>query len=190
MEESDNIDLSSELPVERSNIEEEDEVYLALHHGSGKLGGAFYNVTEGILYVINDLVDPLPQCRLVLAILTQLSPKYLLVSSRHHDVYDKAVQDLNETGSTSAAEKSSTLQDSTLADMSTKLNDYFPNMTIKILSPKEFGLESGRRRVYSQRLPGESQDQSAEDHHLMIHSLINQVRSPYPAIKSSILTKK
>ena len=38
---------------------------------------------------------------------------------------------------------------------------------------KDFGLESCRRRVFSQKLPGESDNQTVEDHHLMVHSLIN-----------------
>lgn len=34
-------------------------------------------------------------------------------------------------------------------------------------------MESAKRRVLSQKLPGEAQNQSAEDHHLLIHSLVN-----------------
>ena len=38
---------------------------------------------------------------------------------------------------------------------------------------KEFGRESCRNRVFSQKLPGETEFQSSEDHHLRVHSLVN-----------------
>ena len=54
-----------------------------------------------------------------------------------------------------------------------RLEDVFQNIKILVLPPKEFSLESCRRRVHSLKLPGETDQLSVEDHYLKINSLIN-----------------
>ncbi len=180
-----------QLPANRSEFEEEDEIYLSLYHGSGKLGGAFYDTNEGILYVINDLADPPPKYKIVLAILAQLNPKHLLLCSRHKDAFAKASNMRKNTNPSSnttetteefdetEAKTSTHVEDSTIGAELTGLTEATFNETVggvenvKVLPSKEFGLDSGKRRILSQKLPGESDKQSSEDHHLLIHSLIN-----------------
>ena len=129
-------DTTSELRANRSEPEEEEEIYLALHHGSGYLGGAFYHVNEGVLYVMNDLPDPAPQYKLVLSLLNQLNAKYLLVSSRHNEAFEQAAEDLEETTTTSTS-----IEDSTFVEMNTttatcKLKELYQHLHIKVLSAK------------------------------------------------------
>ena len=66
--------------------------------------------------------------------------------------------------------RSSNIEDSSLGDMSavSKLEDWFQNVKIKVLPPKEFSLDSCRRRVHSLKLPNETEQQSVEDHHLKV----------------------
>lgn len=51
--------------ADRSEVIECDDIYLSMFHCAQQLGAAFYNVSDGILYVMNDLADPAPQHRLV-----------------------------------------------------------------------------------------------------------------------------
>ena len=136
-------DTTSELRVNRTNrseAEEEEEIYLALHHGSGYLGGAFYNVSEGVLYVMNDLPDPAPQYKLALSLLNQLNAKYLLVSSRHNEAFEQAAEDLNHGEETTTI--STSIEESTFADMNTtaattgKLKELYQHLHIKVLYAK------------------------------------------------------
>ena len=128
---------ANELRLNRSEVEEEEEIYLALHHGAGYLGAAFYNVGHGILYVMNDLPDPAPQYKLVLALLNQLNAKYLLVSSRHNEAFEQAAEDLEETAETTTT--STSIEDSTLMDINStagKLKELYQHLHIKVLSAK------------------------------------------------------
>ena len=177
----DNNDSSEEIRLDRSEIEAEDDLlYLSLFHGAGKLGAAYYNVTEGILHVMSDMDDPAPHFKLVLTVTAQLNPKHLLICSRHNEAFAKAAKDqiteVTAEDSTLATEtRSSHIEDSSLGDMSavSKLEDVFQNIKIKVLPPKDFSLESSRRRVLNLKLPNENEQQSAEDHYLKINSLIN-----------------
>ena len=131
---------NSELRLNRSEVEEEEEIYLALHHGAGYLGAAFYNVGHGILYVMNDLPDPAPQFKLALALLNQLKAKYLLVSSRHNEAFEQAAEDLEETA-TETTTTSTSIEDSTFVEMNStsttsKLKDLYQHLHIKVLSAK------------------------------------------------------
>ena len=86
--------FDEELRVDRSEIEnEEDVLYLSLFHGAGKLGAAFYNLTDGILHVMNDMADPSPHFKLVLTVTAQLNPMHLLICSRHNEAFTKAAKD-------------------------------------------------------------------------------------------------
>ena len=132
-------DTTNELRANRSEVEEEEEIYLALHHGSGYLGGAFYNVNEGVLYVMNDLPDPAPQYKLALSLLNQLNAKYLLVSSRHNEAFEQAAEDLNHGEETTTI--STSIEESTFADMNTtaatgKLKELYQHLHIKVLYAK------------------------------------------------------
>ena len=131
---------ANEIRLNRSEVEEEEEIYLALHHGAGSLGAAFYNVSHGILYVMNDLPDPAPQFKLALALLNQLKAKYLLVSSRHNEAFEQAAEDLEETA-TETTTTSTSIEDSTFVEMNStsttsKLKDLYQHLHIKVLSAK------------------------------------------------------
>ena len=135
---------NSELRLNRSEVEEEEEIYLALHHGAGYLGAAFYNVGHGILYVMNDLPDPAPQYKLALALLNQLNAKYLLVSSRHNEAFEQAAEDLEETAGETTTTTSTSIEDSTFVDINStkdsagKLKELYQHLHIKVLSAKVF----------------------------------------------------
>ena len=94
LDNDDTADSSEELRQNRSEIEQEEDVlYLSLFHGAGKLGGAYYNLTDGILYIMDDMADPAPHFKLVLTVTAQLNPKRLLICSRHNEAFAKAAKD-------------------------------------------------------------------------------------------------
>lgn len=180
------MDLDSTSVNNRSQVEsEEDDVYLSLFHGAGKLGGAFYNVTDGVLHLMNDLVDPPPLHKIAITVLSQLNPKHVLLCSRHKESFSKAMnrfsnkidtiitEDLSATDTTTDEGSTVTAGAEMTANTTTGLNDSLAGIEdVKVLPGVDFALGSSRRRLMSLRLPGES-DASLEDHHLMIHSLID-----------------
>lgn len=94
MDSRDTTSMNSPRPESNEVYEvSEEEIYLSLFHASGQLGAAFYNVPEGILYIMNDLVDPAPRFSLMIAILSQVNPKHILISSRHNELFAKAVKE-------------------------------------------------------------------------------------------------
>ena len=94
LDNDDTADSGEELRQNRSEVEQEEDVlYLSLFHGAGKLGGAYYNLTDGILYVMDDMADPAPHFKLVLTVTAQLNPKRLLICSRHNEAFAKAAKD-------------------------------------------------------------------------------------------------
>jgi hypothetical protein len=94
LDNDDTADFGEELRQNRSEVEQEEDVlYLSLFHGAGKLGGAYYNLTDGILYVMDDMADPAPHFKLVLTVTAQLNPKRLLICSRHNEAFAKAAKD-------------------------------------------------------------------------------------------------
>ena len=139
---------SHEIISENDNSEDSEEIYLSLYHGEGKLGGAFYNVSEGILYLLNDMVDPSPQHKIVVTVLSQLNPNHLLLCSKHNDSFSKAVKDLDLTNSTLATE------DSTLQTTTESLDSI---RDLQILPGKNFSLDYCRQRIMNQKLPGETE---------------------------------
>ena len=94
LDNDDTANSGEELRQNRSEVEQEEDVlYLSLFHGAGKLGGAYYNLTDGILYVMDDMADPAPHFKLVLTVTAQLNPKRLLICSRHNEAFAKAAKD-------------------------------------------------------------------------------------------------
>ena len=171
VDENSSNDNDFDLICRSQGVEESEDVYLALYHQAGHLGAAFYNVSEGVLYVMNDLADPVPQHRLVFSLLAQIDPKFLLVSSRHNDTIGEQVKQMDSMSSA----PNSSLDTSAFASLerNSKLSESFQNVEVIVLPSNYFSLESSRRRVFSQKLPGENQFTGSEDHYLMIHSLIN-----------------
>ena len=73
---------------------QEDELFLSLFYSCNNIGAAIYNVADGALSLMNDMVDPGPKHKLVLSILSQLNPKHLLISPRHAEIFGKAAKSL------------------------------------------------------------------------------------------------
>ena len=181
-EETPTINEENELSAaDRSEVIESDDIYLCLFHCAQQLGAAFYNVSDGILYVMNDMADPAPQHRLVFSLLAQIDPKYLLVSSRHNESIGEQVKKFDENSSsdggaaTNSNNTNSTLQTSTFATMEkdSKLGESFQRVEVVVLPSKSFALESCRQRVLSQKLPGETEFSGSEDHYLAVQSMIS-----------------
>ena len=190
-EQEETTDIRSEVGA-HSNVEEPTEVYLSLFHQAGYLGAAFYNVAEGVIYIMNDIADPAPQHRLVFSLLTQIDPKYLLVSSRHSDTIGEQVKTVEEDDENSRSQtansqsrsrndqrfsRSTSLETSAFAGLErngeNKLSESFQNVNVIVLPTKSFNLESAKRRIFSIKLPGEGEYTSAGDHFLTVQSFVN-----------------
>ena len=107
-DQDDNTESNDEIQMNRSEVgPEEDVIYLSLFHGASKLGASYYNVADGILYVMNDMADLAPHFKLVLTVTAQLNPKHLLICSRHNEAFAKAAKEQMSS--------ESTVEDSSLA---------------------------------------------------------------------------
>jgi hypothetical protein len=132
----------------REDLEEDvDELYLSLFFGAGRLGAAYYNVSDGVLYTMNDMADPAPKHKLVMSILSQLNPRHLLVSTRHGETFGNVASVLNQSKANNSSTATSTLlADTSFAEMETcnQANDSLYNVNVVILP--------GKVRSYSCRL--------------------------------------
>ena len=137
MEEIEDVSMErlNEFDIERSHVEEADEIYLSLYHQAGNLGAAFYNVTEGVLYIMNDLADPAPQHKLVFSLLSQIDPKFLLVSSRHNDTIGEQVKQGDQSTNTT----SSSLDTSAFASMerNSRISETFNHVEVIVLPSRK-----------------------------------------------------
>ena len=179
-----------------------DDFHISVFFGGGNFGAAFFDVTTGIAYLVNDVVDQAPEFGRLRTVFGQVQPQHVICSNRQTDEFKSVLKELcgvkNDESSTvnENSEMSSNPPTGTSADTATPARGtpqaatslvtpspakLTPNSTesgenksqLHEVHPRAFGYSTCLRRIMNLRLPDEPLGISDEDHRVYLGGLIN-----------------
>ncbi|KAJ8918621.1 hypothetical protein NQ315_013127 [Exocentrus adspersus] len=149
----------NEISGKQEAIDSEDSVkILCIIHKNGKIGSAYYNFQEKLLYVHEEMVDLRPQFLAAVSLFREIKPKYVLSFGNTADEFIKVLVDaVTETGeSTVTSDNLRTLPD-----------NFF------LLPMKEYTYEICKVIISQLNLAANADEPSEVKREVYIHSLIN-----------------